>query len=77
MPNRHSSGRGAGSARHAAIVSGRFLSGLERPSGEHHVLAARHIRARAEHVEVDARRDQLGVEPELAQAIAFQPEIVM
>ena len=32
MPNSHSSGRGAGSARQASTVSGRFFSGLVRPS---------------------------------------------
>ncbi len=46
------------------------LQRVGAPEREHHVLAARDVGARAEGLEVDARRDQLGVEPQLAQALA-------
>ena len=68
IPNRHSSGRGSGSARQAASVSGRFFSGFERPSAR--TMSARRSTSgqRAEVVEVDAGRDQRRIEPELARA---------
>ena len=46
------------------------LQRVRPPQRQHHVLATLHIRARAERVEVDARRDQLRVEAQLAQALA-------
>ena len=71
IPNRHSSGRGSGSARHAVDRQRQVLQRVGAPEREHHVVAAlRRPRSGRKRVEVDARRDQLGVEAQLAQPLA-------
>ena len=70
IPNRHSSGRGCASARQASSVSGRFFSGFERPSAST-MSSRRATSARGRNVSRSMPgRDQLGVEAELAQALA-------
>ena len=57
IPNRHSSGRGSGSAaRRRASAAG--SSAGWTPEREHHVGAARHVGSGAEVLEVDPGRDQ-------------------
>ena len=69
-PEQAQLGTRLGKRRHAARVSGRFLSGFERPESEDHVVAAPDLGPRPEVLQVDARRDQLRVEAELAQPVA-------